>query len=384
MEDGDNRSDLRFTDTDERRENRLLNNEEFAARKLALDSRPLALFIELTKNCNLHCPMCRTQERPDPDLDLDRDLYERIADELFDSATLVDLRGWGESTMLPDFGWFSQLAAAHRAQLRLVTNAQINRRSVWDELMAVHAIVVVSCDAADPDLFAHLRAGGTIRRLENCLGTLVELRDAYEAPAKNVLLSVVASPFNLDDLENVVTLAARHDVRKVILFPAQSNLDEWALASDEDRVRKAYDRVTARGRVEGVEVQLGAAPTEGLVLPELVKQAPCMHPWSYAYINHGGSVGFCDHLIGESRYVFASLYERSFEDIWNGPEWQDLRKRHLTGDLDGSYPDCQWCYRQRYVDFEHEMNPLYGERRVSTDTRVTLLPAPVVLSRGPA
>jgi len=71
----------------------------------------------------------------------------------------------------------------------------------------------------------------------------------------------------------------------------------------------------------------------------MVKQAPCMHPWSYAYINHAGGVGFCDHLIGEPGHMFASVQDRSFDEIWNGPDFVELRRypgstrRRLVGGL---------------------------------------------------
>ena len=363
-----------YEDTDVRQANRALNNLEFERRSVVLESQPLALFLELTKNCNLHCPMCRPRQKFEPRLNMPFELYERIADELFRTAIMVDLRGWGESALLKDFDAFIKLAASYRPQLRLVTNAQIDRKAVWDLLMEAHAIVAVSCDAATKDLFAKLRAGGTLTRLTRCVTSLVASRNEHGAPRENVIMTSVTSPHNLHELADIVTLAARLDLPKVIFFPVQGNHGTWALDSSDDEIAAAYEHAFARGRSEGVVVQLGAAPSEGLALPDLVKPVPCMHPWSYAYIDYRGRVGFCDHLIGESRYVFDSLTERSFRDIWNGPDFQQLRTAHSSADVSDRFSDCRWCYKQRYVDFEDRFHGIYGPRRVATDARPVLLP----------
>ncbi len=367
-----------YQDTAARRANRALNNSEFERRSAVLASQPLALFIELTKNCNLHCPMCRPRQKFDPRLNMSRDLYERIADELFATAIMVDLRGWGESAMLKHFDAFIRLAASYRPQLRLVTNAQVDRQAVWDLLMAAHAIVVVSCDAASDDLFAQLRAGGTLPRLKRAVRSLVASRDAHGVPREHVLMSAVASPHNLHELADIVTLAAQLDLPKVMLFPVQGNHGTWELDSSEDQIAAAYQQAFDRGRAEGVVVQLGAAPSERLALADLVKPVPCMHPWSYAYIDYRGRVGFCDHLIGESRYVFDSLTQRPFREIWNSPDFQQLRAAHSSADVSDRFNDCRWCYKQRYVDFEDRFYAGYGPRRVATDARRVLLPVSAV------
>jgi MoaA/NifB/PqqE/SkfB family radical SAM enzyme len=362
--------------------NRTLNNHEFEQRRTVLRSLPLVLFLELTKNCNLFCPMCRPRQKFDAGLNMPFELFERIADELFSTAMMVDLRGWGESAMLKNFDRFIRLASSYRPQLRLVTNAQIDRKQVWDLLMAAHGIVVVSCDAASDDLFAKLRAGGTLQRLKRCVTNLVRSRDEHGAPRESVLLTAVASPHNLHELDELVSLTAQLDLPKIIFFPVQDNHGTWAMDANEDEIEAAYRRAFDRGRQEGVTVQLGAAPTEGLAMPALVKQVPCMHPWSYAYVDYRGWLGFCDHLIGESKYVFDSLYRRSFDEIWNGPDFQQLRGAHAAGDIPDRFHDCRWCYRQRYVDFEDKFYAGYGPRRVATDARSILLPIRPVASHG--
>jgi MoaA/NifB/PqqE/SkfB family radical SAM enzyme len=323
-----------------------------------LKSKPLALFIELTQNCNLRCPMCRYGEKYRSDWNLPEKFFDELAEQLFPSAHLVDLRGWGESTMLPHFGRFVARALSFRVRLLLVTNGQINRPPVWDAMMRGHGMVTISCDAGTPELFAKLRAGGTLERLMRTVRTLVAARDHYGAPAEHVRFNVVASRDNLGELVTIVRLAASLGVVRIIIHPLVTHLsDPSHLRHDLELAQRAYADAADAGREEGVVVQLGAAPDPSLAIPEMVRQPPCMHPWSYAYIRHNAKVGFCDHLIGDDRYTLGSLHENSFDEIWNGPAWVGLRQDHLAANIPDRFAPCRYTYAQRYVDFEQMVHP---------------------------
>ncbi|KAK1184381.1 radical SAM protein [Streptomyces sp. NBS 14/10] len=362
-----------FEMTERRRKNQVLNIEEYRNGALHLSSKPLALFVELTQNCNLQCPMCRFGEKYRTEWNMSEEIFDKLADELFPFAHLVDVRGWGESTMLPDFGKFVARALNHRVRLLLVTNGQINRRPVWDIMMRAHGMVTVSCDAATPELFAKLRAGGTITRLTRTVRSIVEARERYSAPRDHVRFNVVSSMDNLDDLVNIIDLAARLEVSTVVIHPLVAHFaDPSHLRHDLDRTERAYADAAERGRREGVVVQLGAAPDPSLALPEMVRRPACMHPWSYAYVRYDGSVGFCDHLIGSDEYALGSLRDSSFEEIWNGEAWQQLRRAHLSGDIPDKFAPCRYTYAQRYVDFEHMVHPDRAAGLVSSATHQSI------------
>ncbi|WP_239374320.1 hypothetical protein [Frankia sp. Cj5] len=96
---------------------------EYESGAEVLTCRPLVVFLELTRDCNLHCAMCRSSSDSFRGMNMPRDILLEIAEELFPSAALVDLRGWGESTLLRDFGWNVEKALSYGTRLRLVTNA---------------------------------------------------------------------------------------------------------------------------------------------------------------------------------------------------------------------------------------------------------------------
>lgn len=359
----------RFTylETDVRAANKALNQQEYEQRLTRLSSKPLVVFVELTQNCNLSCPMCRSEEKFHPEWNMPFALFERIAEELFETAMLVDLRGWGESTILRNLDQFIDVTLRYRPQLRLVTNGQVNRPEIWDALMAAHATITISCDAADPELFERLRRGGTISRLRSCVSAIVAARDRYGAPRDNVAFNSVVSCDNLTDLPNIVDLAADLDVPKVVIHPVVTDLSNPShLRHDLAGAERAYAAAAERARQRGIVVQAGAAPDPSLALTDRVRVPPCLHPWAYVSIDHQGGVGFCDHLLGDQRFLLGSLKRNTFGEIWNGELWAGLRASHITGQIEDRFAPCRYSYAQRYIDFEDRLDPGRAKLIVST------------------
>lgn len=352
-----------------RQANVALNCEEFARGAVALSSRPQVLFMELTENCNLRCVMCRSASRYDPSKNMDRDLFQRVAEELFASASIVDLRGWGESTILKDFPYYVDETARYGCRPRVVTNLTVGNEQLWRRLVAHDAIIAISFDAATADTFAKLRPGSNFDRI---LANLRVITDECRATGRlldDIYFNTVAQADALEELPGIVDIAAAHDLRRVHVNPVTLPPGHPGhLGRHADRVRRALTAVRERSAATGVEVSLGAALDEGLADMSVAAKR-CTHPWVYCLINHAGKVGFCDHLIGEGsqQYLLGDLYDDSFEDIWNGSTYQELRRQHVgwADGLDTRFEECNWCYRNRYTDFEHLTIPEYGEMIVS-------------------
>lgn len=370
---------LEHTD-DIRKNNRVLNISEFQRGEIELRSLPVALFIELTQNCNLSCPYCRSGLQYDPALNMSLPLFRQVAEELFPLASLVDLRGWGESTILKSFKEMVSIATAYGPQIRLVTNAMNPDESIWDQLMAHSAMVAISCDSADPHLFAQLRAGGDLQRLCTTVKTITRLRDQYRVPTDHVYFTTVVSLPNVKNLSQLVQMACDLGLTKLILFPIGIEPSHpWHLRHDLEATRKGLIDAHETANDLGITLQLGAALDDSLCLIEDVKTL-CMHPWAYATIDYAGRVGFCDHLVGNSRHTFGSLTKKKFGEIWNGEEFKLLRATHLSKSFPDRFSPCRWCHKMRYVDFEDIMYPTYSELVVSNRTRPQLYEqgAPIV------
>lgn len=357
--------------------NRRLSLTEYESGKCSLVARPRVLFVELTRACNLACPMCRQPRSVPAHQKLSDAHFERIADELFATAELVDLRGWGESLILPNFPERLERAVEAGCDVRVVTNLSFRRDQVLARLAEVGAMIGVSIDSADADTLSELRLGASLERIEHNLRLLGE---AYGRAGRSDRLSLYVTVQRpaLPHLEKLVTLAARHGIPQIRLGPVTIQPDHpLDLTSARDEVLCALDRMRASAREHGVEVSFLASLVADMV--ERSHELPCLHPWAYAYFAWDGSVGFCDHLIGPAGdpFLMGHLDRQSFEEIWNGSEWVELRREHL-GERRAEAPlfhECAWCYRNRHADFEDLLVPRCARSRLTLDdSRLVTLP----------
>lgn len=346
-----------------------LNIAEFAAGETRLQSRPQVIFVELTENCNLSCVMCRSNQRFDRGKNMSWEIFESVADQIFSTASMVDLRGWGESTILKDFPRFLEATLAYGPRVRIVTNLTVKNELLWRQMARNDVFIAVSFDAATEDTFAALRPGSRLDVILDNLRIIVDERRRLGRDLDNIYLNTVIQRPAIRELAEIVRVAARLGIPRVQMSPVTvSSNDPQNLRFAVDELPPAMAEVVDTAEATGVDVRLTASLVESWADPALVDKR-CIHPWSYCYVNYRGEVGFCDHLIGsrERHALLGDLRTQSFEEIWNCEAYRELRAEHVgyrTG-VDERFSECNWCYRNRYLDFDELSYPPYEKYVVS-------------------
>ncbi len=335
--------------------NSKLNLEEYQSGQTWLNSYPQCLIIELTRSCNLKCPMCRESNKLYAKNNMSMDLFNKIDAYLFDKAKMIDLRGWGESLILDNIVEIIERVAHKGPIIRFVTNLSYAREDVFKVLAKYNCKIDISLDSAEENILHTIRGGANLKRIKENLSVLSSLYMQYQGSTDNLsLLTTVQYPA-LSTLHKLIPFIASYNIRQVRLFPiAIEDTSELSLENSKDEVEEMLGKIRNEAKAHNVTViagaKLGCLPDNPLNMPA------CIHPWSYAYIAYNGKVGFCDHLIGPAfdDLFMGDLNENSFEDIWNSPKWMDLRQNHLTA-RDKSirnFEHCSWCYTNKYIDFE--------------------------------
>jgi MoaA/NifB/PqqE/SkfB family radical SAM enzyme len=368
-----------------REENRRLNIEEFEQRRVVLESLPRVLFVELTENCNLSCPMCRSNGAFDRSKNMDGELFDSVADTLFSTAEIVDLRGWGESTILRGFAGYVEKTLDYGCRIRLVTNATVPNEALWRRLVRSGALIAVSFDAARTETFAALRPGARLDVVLQNLEIMADEGRASGVGTDNIHLNVVVQSAALAELSGIVRHAARLGIRVQLNPVTLDNDDPGNLRFHRVELSEQLRRMADLAEKLAVDVQVNASLDPQWSIRDHADKT-CSHPWMYAYVNYAGKVGFCDHLIGTpgSQYLLGDLRTSSFAEIWNNESYRRLRAEHARG-VDGishRFEECRWCYRNRYVDFDEVSYPPYARHRVMLDPAHCPVVAPAVQPRG--
>ncbi len=316
---------------------------------------PRFVLVELTRFCNLSCGMCREKGSVSKSETMSAATFDRIEVEILPFADVVDLRGWGESLLLPEFPNRLERTVQIGARTRIVTNLSFRRDGVLALLASSGTYVGISLDAADPLILATLRRGANanlIRRNMNLLG------EQYAKRGISDRLTVYATvqKQGIGDLTNLVEIVAAAKIADLRLAPV-TGCEHMPIAIGEcaDALQVALAETSRRAEQLGVRVSATARLPGDNSLPGM--PSPCLHPWTHCYVAWDGRIGFCDHLIGPAgdAYILGSLADRPFHEIWNGSDWRALREEHLKEKRANAphFTECDWCYRNRHLDSEN-------------------------------
>lgn len=332
------------------------NHEEYQERKLVLESYPRFLFLELTRNCNLFCSMCRPYCGYKNEWFMEDKVVDRVFEQLIKNVDVVDLRGFGESTLDPRLLSMADRIEKEGIQTFLFSNLCAQSSNFWKELGRIGTKVAVSIETANNEKYRMIRRGGELKVLKENVTALAQnaVREPY--------FSVVYADNNLEDMKALALFAKECGISKIQLNPisySKPNDNQSYYGFRNATVENVYAMLSDLQDFsikEGVNFEVAA----NLCNENNVKQRCCLHPWSYVFVRYDGSVGFCDHLARVEDSLMGNIMENDFMAIWNNETYVQLRKRHRDNDfriLTNQGIECEWCSLNRYANCEQVIEP---------------------------
>jgi len=314
--------------------------------------------------------MCRSPEVNRHAVTLPLHTFRSIAECLFATAAFVDLRGWGESTILPDFQDYLEVAHTYGARLKLITNAVMRRAAIWKKLAQYAVVVGISFDAATDDTFRLLRGNARMDRvIENIHTIAAEFRGRGLKPRDYLYFCITVSGANLDQLEGITRIGRDAGIHRFKLEPLWVDPgNALHLSHHREKIPAIMATLDRAAAEQDLCIELSAALSPDTIVTAATRKL-CIHPWQYLYVSARGRLGFCDHLNGREEFTFADWSPDTFPAFWNGTIMQQLRREHTVkfsgGDDIALCVDCNWCYANRYMDLEDWIQPDWSAYRVS-------------------
>lgn len=330
-----------------------VNTLEFEKKELVLNSYPQKLFVEITRNCNLKCTMCSNKNlKYNPSYNMPFDLFKKMADELFPHARDIDLRGFGESTIHPEFEKFLDYALKFDCSFGLVTNLAIKKDSLWKKLVEKNLWLAISIDGATKNTFENIRKGSRFETIMHNLSIIQKTRDENNIDPWKIYFIVTLQKNNIGEVEQIIKLADEFRIKRIELNPVQLpffnyNKLEFHKKKTEENLEKAFKFAKSKGISILFHGSLGTGKTEQKTEHRVDKIKRCKNPWNHLYISYDGKIGPCNHLMSIP-LVLGDLNKGSFRQEWNNKAFQRFRKYN---DTKLRYRACNWCYKNRYDHF---------------------------------
>jgi radical SAM protein with 4Fe4S-binding SPASM domain len=339
-----------------KKENKNINADEFKRKKLILKSYPRKIYLELTRNCNNSCIMCHRERfsnivKYDSKFDMSFNLFKRIADRIFPYAEFVDLRGWGESTIMKNFMEYVNYALKFNCKFGLNTNLTVQNDEIWENLVKNNFIFDISFDGATKATFEFIRRGAIFENVVNNVKKLVDFTNEYNKPIDNFNFLVTVQNYNIKEIPKIVTLADKLGIKRIRLSPVSlGENDPNHLSNCPEKVGKYIPIAIKLAKEKNIKIRLtGSFGLEKIEKKGRFKvQKKCEIPWSSIYIDYKGFVGPCNHLMPRI-FQNLNLKNNHFKNVWNNFDFLLFRSM-INTKYRGYLSDfCESCFKYRFV-----------------------------------
>ncbi|RPI22698.1 MAG: radical SAM protein [Acidobacteria bacterium] len=360
--------------------NQQLNSQEYLARKIELSSYPFHIQIGADNRCNLRCPFCLAAAyREKGFVHLQDRRLEKNPVELFERLEpymkywkYLSLTGPGESLINPELGRILTLVRRASECVVLITTNAVLIDARLAELFVEKRVdeISISIESLKKELYESLRVNARFEAVMAAIDLVNETKRKHGSELPRINLTPNFSRRNIEELPDFIRFAHAKGVSAVQATPTQVYRRSWVKDS-----LLHYPGLTRRYALmaEKLAAELGVSFANELRMVYLnrgrgllsflkereavdfpTEPSLCQKPWTSIYVEPDGQVRPCCYLSP----VYGNLYEKSFEEVWNGSEAQSLRAAMVS-----HYPprQCRHCYEFNrddpsimiQLDFEH-------------------------------
>lgn len=323
---------------------------------------PRVVFIEVTNRCNLLCQTCpRTFFDREPLKSLTLKEFIDIAEQ-FPKMQRALLHGIGEPLLNRELPEIIEYLVGRNVEVIINSNGTL-LSAEWQEKLINSGLNEYRCsiDGAKNETYARIRGANLLPKLTKGLEGLVQMKERLGSITPRISIWCVATRENLEELPDLVRLAARLGVPEVyvqrLVYFARNPEEQYGMALDDlaifgkdsDYQEKVIEDCTLLSEELGLDFRASGArdPQNSLAAARPEDFAPwqaCLRPWTTAYITaNGNCLPCCISPFATDDYqslILGNLFERPFVDIWNEPLYQDFRSRLLS---DSPHQACSSC-----------------------------------------
>ncbi len=324
---------------------------------------PQLLSFESTNFCNLSCSHCGHSQFPEFKRGhLDMKYFDAVEYLLGSKIRGVSLSNFGEPFMSKSWDILLRKALAIEGiHISFITNALLLDKHL-EEILDPRISIAVSIDGASSDTYGYFR-GQDVSKLMRNLDLLKSLKAERKVDYPQLTFLFTVSRINCHELARIVEVAKNFDVATVIV--------QFQIFFDRERfkneslyfAREEYDRHIAIARAKAVELGINLVHPDSFDGETVVPSGAAVNYWlgreedgtvrcysqaSTCYVRYNGVVEAC---CAPDHNVMGDLNSGSFEDIWHGPYYRELRLAFDRGEWSER---CRRCPLIQAIDVHDE------------------------------
>ena len=295
---------------------------------------PLHVDLELTFACNLRCPMCiislpkeELREWGDQRAKMTLETAKRIIDEgAREGQASLGLNGINEPLLTPYLVDIIEYAK-DKDMLDIMFNSngfllteELSHRLIDSGLTRI----MFSLDAITEETYDKIRVRSNFQRVMTNIDTFLRIKREKGAVLPLIRVSFVKMSINEHELDAFI--------------------DHWSKKVDFLSIQQYGNPFQGEEKAEKEALRAQALDFQ---FEDLFK---CPQPWVRALVRNDGTVVPCCAAVGY-RLGMGNIHEKSFKEIWQTDQWQQLRRLHSAGGYREN-PVCKECKESRDGEYE--------------------------------
>ncbi len=327
-------------------ENEAIARQEFQGQQTVLTARPLFLQIETTNRCNFNCKICERSHHPPKPHMIDMDIVDMLEENLFPYLRDSSLQSFGEPLTDPNFDALLERMTAHRIHAGFTTNGSLMTEERLEGYVRAGVFLCLSLDGATAETYNRIRPNGNFEAIVARFAQVPRLRSLYPDSGFKLRIHFVATTQNIDDLPAMLEVGERIGADEIealnlLTLRLPATVAHWSLEHDPLRANQRFREAQEKALTSTVTLKLppyydepdtppvDLSEARNYILWPKLTDSPspypnsCSDPWTLAVISANGDVRPCCVW----PYSMGNLHRQSFEEIWNGPGWQKIRRR---------------------------------------------------------
>ncbi len=317
---------------------------------------PFAVFLEITRNCNLKCKMCEIwRQRIDPKNELTKEeIFTLIKDAKDLGVKLINIDG-GEAFLRPDIFEIINEIKRNGMKVYINSNGTLCTDSFIKKIVNSGLdSITFSLDGKDAKTHDFIR--GVPGVFDKVTGMIRKLTSMKNAPKVAVLMTI--SKYNIDQAMDTINLCVGMNVESVRLAPvhrsypfdtsSKNTYDEQMLdENDIPKLKKIIKYVKLMSKKHGVYIDSDPF-LDGITkyLQGNVPKHVCFANTTYIQITSNGSIKPC---LFEG--VVGNIKEQSLKEIV-----RSQRSRKYSRKIQNMYCKKCWlsCYQESNIKFNYK------------------------------
>ena len=299
---------------------------------------PTVIDVEPNNWCNFRCDHCQVTHWDKPKAQLTIKDFSDITDQ-FPNLLKVKVQGMGEPFLNKSTIGILEYLDNKGIVTSTISNGSVLTNTLITRLSQLRLTSIgFSLDGGTRKTFEGIRIRGNFEKVTDNVKSLLG-----KAPNLDAAFWVVVSRENYTECEEIVSLAKRLGVSKVVF---QTFITDWGKDSMKEKIfektvsESSYKHHIKMAAELGLEIGIQVDHYLG---NRFTTEKPCQWPWNSMMIDASGYVIPCCVLADSDTINFGNIFEQKIEKIWNSEEYKDFRKSHSKGDIPNP---CKACYRQ--------------------------------------